>query len=341
MKTVGWGIIGCGDVTEFKSGPAFSAVEGSRLVAVMRRSADKAADYARRHGVGKWYADAQALIDDPEVDAVYIATPPGSHCDYALRVAAAGKPCYVEKPMARSADECRRMVDAFQARGLPLFVAYYRRALPAFVKAKALLRDGAIGRLSMIGYRFASPSHRQPPEKLGWRVDVAESGGGLFLDLGSHLLDALDWTVGPLEQVSGVARNIGGTYPAEDTVAMRFIAGGACGTASWNFASDIAEDVIELTGTDGRITWSCFGGGTVRLVRGESVQTFDLPAGRTVHQPLVEQIMAELRGGPPSPSTGLSALRTNEVMDTVLADYYQGREGAFWERPIGPSPQSD
>src|SRR5690606_12863738 len=156
-----------------------------------------------------------ALIDDPEVDAVYIATPPGSHCDYALRVAAAGKPCYVEKPMARSASECRRMVEAFEARGLPLFVAYYRRALPAFVKARALLAEGATGPVRSIGCRFASGARRQRGQDVGWRIDAVESGGGLFLDLASHLLDALDWVVGPLEQAAGVAANVGGTYQAE------------------------------------------------------------------------------------------------------------------------------
>lgn len=332
MKEIGWGIIGCGDVTEVKSGPAFSAVPGSRLVAVMRRNGEKAADYARRHGVPRWYDDAQALIDDPEVDAVYIATPPGSHCDYALRVAAAGKPCYVEKPMARNASECWRMVEAFESRGLLLFVAYYRRALPAFVKARSLLAEGAIGRLSGIGYRYASAAHRQPRERLGWRIDPAESGGGLFLDLGSHLLDVLDWIIGPLEDVTGVARNVSGTYAVEDSVSMTFTAGGACGSASWNFASDVAEDVIELTGTEGRITWSCFGRGEVRLTRGQETEVFDLPAPRTVHQPLVEQIVAQLRGGEVSPSTGRSAMRTSVIMDTVLAGYYQGRKDAFWER---------
>jgi hypothetical protein len=96
-----WGIIGCGDVTEVKSGPGFQKSTSSKLVAVMRRNAILAEDYARRHGVPKWYSDADALINDPEVDAVYIATPPGSHLEYALRVAAAGKPCHVETPIRK------------------------------------------------------------------------------------------------------------------------------------------------------------------------------------------------------------------------------------------------
>src|SRR3954470_22835271 len=96
---VRWGIVGCGDVTEVKSGPALQKADGSALMAVMRRDAGKAADYARRHGVAKSYGDGGALINDPDVDAVYIATPPSSHIDYVQRVAAAGKPVYVEKPM--------------------------------------------------------------------------------------------------------------------------------------------------------------------------------------------------------------------------------------------------
>lgn len=92
MKTVRWGIIGCGAVTEVKSGPAFAKVPGSALVAVMRRDAGKARDYAQRHNVPRWYDDAEKLIADPDVDAVYIATPPSSHREYALKAIAADKP---------------------------------------------------------------------------------------------------------------------------------------------------------------------------------------------------------------------------------------------------------
>src|SRR3954454_8380540 len=142
---IGWGIIGCGDVTEVKSGPAFNQIENSRLVAVMRRDGEKARDYAARHGVPFWSGDADEVIHHPEVNAVYVATPPGSHLEYALKVCAAGKPAYVEKPMARNASECAAMVEAFEHAGLPLFVAYYRRALPRFLKVKELIESGRIG----------------------------------------------------------------------------------------------------------------------------------------------------------------------------------------------------
>ena len=332
MDEVRWGIIGCGDVTEIKSGPALQNAAGSSLVAVMRRDAAKAADYAKRHHVGTWYDDAERLIHDPSVNTVYVATPPDTHCEYALRVAAAGKPCYVEKPMARSAAECRRMVDAFAAAGLPLFVAYYRRGLPVFRKAKELLEAGAIGTLTSIGYRLSGPRHRIED---GWRVDVKTAGAGLYLDLASHALDALDYITGPMTRVSGVAANLASPHNAEDNAAMTWqSAGGALGTASWNFAADSHADLIELFGTDGTLRWGCFGDGTLTMTRGnEAPQIFKCPNPPHIQQPLIQMIVDSLLGRGTSPSTGETALRTSAVMDTVLNAYYGGRADDFWNYP--------
>ncbi len=166
-----WGILGCGDVCEVKSGPAFQKLEGSALQAVMRRNGELARDFAKRHGVSSAYDDAQQLIDDPKVDAVYIATPPGSHEALARKVAAAGKPAYVEKPMARNHAECERMIEAFDKANVPLFVAYYRRALPRFLKVKELIDDGQLGRITGISARFASGASYWLEERaLPWRV---------------------------------------------------------------------------------------------------------------------------------------------------------------------------
>ena len=202
---VRWGIIGCGDVTEVKSGPGFRKAAGSQLVAVMRRDAAKAADYAKRHGVPRWYADADALIADAEVDAVYIATPPESHAEYALKVAAAGKPAYVEKPMARHAAECDRMVEAFTRAKLPLYVAYYRRRLPRFLKAEELIKSGALGRVTSVSYRLTQPQHLSSES---WRVEAKLAGAGHFLDVGSHALDLIDYLLGPLNEVTGTTANL-------------------------------------------------------------------------------------------------------------------------------------
>ena len=329
-----WGMIGCGDVTEVKSGPGFRKAEGSRLVAVMRRDAARAEDYARRHNVARWYADAEALIRDPEVDAVYVATPPDTHCEYALRICAAGKPAYIEKPMARNATECQRMVTAFANARLPLFVAYYRRGLPRFLKAKALVDDGALGTVTDVRYYYSEPRHRSASaDALPWRLSAEKAGGGLFLDLGSHTLDIFDFMFGPLAGVHGHAANLASLYEVEDVVSMSFrTPTGAAGAAVWNFAAAAGADLIQVTGTDGVLSLSTFGNDPVRIETGNGVQEFDLPNPPHVHQPLIQTIVDELRGRGNCPSTGESGWRTSAVMDRVLDSYYGGRADEFWLR---------
>lgn len=332
---VRWGIIGCGNVCEVKSGPGLYKAQGSELVAVMRRDAAKAADYAQRHNVPRWYDDADRLIRDPDVDAVYIATTVGTHCEYALRVCRAGKPAYVEKPMARNHTECRRMIEAFERAGLALFVAYYRRGLPRFLKARELIRTGRLGLVTGVNYRYSSPSHLKTDSlNLPWRLVAADSGGGLFMDLGSHTLDVLDFLVGPLTDVSGSAANLAGPYDVEDSVTMRFrTSSGGLGVAAWNFASAVKEDIIEIAGTLGRIVMTTFGNEPVRLETSSGAELFDLPNPPHIQQPLIQTIVDQLQGKGTCESTGVSAARTAKVMDTVLESYYGTRADGFWEDP--------
>lgn len=333
---INWGIIGCGDVTEVKSGPAFNLIENSRLLAVMRRDAAKAEDYAKRHNVPFWYTDADALIHNPEIDAVYIATPVGSHTDYALRVCAAGKPCYVEKPPARNQTECRRMLEAFSAAELPLFVAYYRRCLPRFIKVRELIAAGLAGRITSVNYVYTQPRHLEISQPdIPWRLNAQDSGGGIFMDMGCHTLDILDFMLGPLQKVAGIAENLATDCDVEDTVAMLFsTADGACGTALWNFAGAEREDMITVTGTKGQIQLSTFRNEPVRFKpHGQPAEEFELPNPAHIQQPLIQTIVDQLNGKGTCPSTGTSALRTAIVMDAVLNDYYGGRQDAFWARP--------
>jgi predicted dehydrogenase len=320
--TVRWGIIGVGDVTEVKSGPGFQQAEGSELVAVMRRDGARAADYARRHGVPRWYDDADALIADPEVDAVYVATPPDSHRDYALRVAAAGKPVYVEKPMARTAAECEEMVAACDRAGVPLFVAYYRRAMPRFTAVRDLLADGAIGTPRVVSVRLQQPAQRFDDGVLPWRVRPEVSGGGLFVDLGSHTLDLLDLLLGPVTDVSGFAANQGGHHGAEDAVAGAFrFASGVHGVGLWSFAAHDRRDEVEITGTGGTLRFSSFGTEPLRLTTPAGTRDIPAPYPQTVQLPLIQTVVDALTGRGACPSTGASALRTARVVDALLAGH--------------------
>lgn len=327
MTTIRWGIIGCGDVTEVKSGPAFANVEGSALVAVMRRTPQRAEDYARRHGVPRWYADADALVADPEVDAVYVATPPDAHRDYVLLSARHRKPVYVEKPMALNHRQCLDMIDACRTAGVPLFTAYYRRALPRFLRVKALVDEGAVGPVRAVSIMLVR-RHAFAAGALPWRVDPAVAGGGLFVDLASHTLDLLDYVLGPIATASGGAANQGGFYPAEDIVtASLAFESGVRGTGLWCFTADRDEDRVEIIGAGGRIVFSTFDDAPVVLVRGDGSETFAVPHPPHVQQPLIQAIVDQLHGRGVAPSTGDTAARTTRVMDGLLASYYAASDG--------------
>ncbi len=323
MQTVRWGIIGCGDVTEVKSGPAFAKAAGSSLVAVMRRDGARAADYARRHGVARWYDDADALVSDPEVDAVYVATPPAAHKEHVLRAARAGKPVYVEKPMAVDLGECEAMMAACRAAGVPLFTAYYRRALPRFLKVRALLDAGEIGDVRAVRVALERPA------ALGvdtWRVDPAIAGGGHFVDLASHTLDLLDYLLGPITRVRGEADNQAGRYVAEDIVCGEWsFASGARGVGQWCFSGGGALDRVEIIGTMGRLTFATFDDAPVVLERDETTTPFTIAHPPHVQQPLIQTIVDELRGEGHCPSTGESGARTTAVMDQLLQSYRLSR----------------
>lgn len=326
VKTIRWGIIGCGSVTEVKSGPAFQKVGHSALVAVMRRDAAKARDYAQRHGVPKWYNDAQALVDDAEVDAVYVATPPSTHKLHALMGIAAGKPVYVEKPFAMDAVECAAIIAAGRAASVPVFVAYYRRMLPRFHKVRELLFEArAVGAPRALHVVYARPHHPRYDDPRGshWHVRPEISGGGLFMDLGCHTLDILDWLFGPIVHVSGQASNERGAYPAEDTVAMSFaFDNGMLGTGLWNFDGHASEDCIEVIGDAGRLSFATFGDGPIRLENAAGAREFHAENPPHIQQPLIETVVAELTGQAGAcPSTAESATRTSRVMDSVLRDY--------------------
>lgn len=321
LSHVRWGIVGCGAVTEVKSGPAFRKVPNSSLVAVMRRDGAKARDYAERHGVPRWYDDAAALIADPGVDAVYVATPPSSHRELALMAIAAGKPVYVEKPMAIDHAECMALVEAGNAAGVPVFVAYYRRMLPRFQRIAALLAEGAIGTPRLVSVLLHHPfeARYQDPVNLPWTVRPDISGGGIFVDIGCHTLDILDFLLGPIVEARGMVSNQRQAYPAEDTVAMAFAFGsGVLGTGLWNFCADRREDRVEIVGDRGRLVFATFGDGPIRLEVGGHVEDIRIPNPEHIQQPLIASIVAELTGQGVCPSTAESGARTSWVMDQVL-----------------------
>lgn len=328
LRSIRWGIIGVGDVTEHKSGPAFYKLENSNLVAVMRRNAEKAKDYADRHKIAKWYTDGSALINDESVDAVYIATPPDSHALYAIEALKAGKPVYVEKPMARNYTECMEMLKVSRETNTPLWVAYYRRSLPAFLKVKELIEKGSIGRPLMINIKLFKQAveKNQRPEEMHWHVFPEIGGAGHFFDLASHQLDYLDFVFGKVTQVNGLAVNQAGLYPAEDTVCGSWKhESGVVGTGSWCFVVDekSEEDYIQIIGDRGEISLPCFTEGDVVVKNQEGTKKLSFQNPQHISQNLIEQIVNELIGNGKCVSSGESAARTSWVLDEMVKSFYK------------------
>jgi len=324
---INWGIIGCGNVTELKSGPAFNKVSGSRIAAVMRRNRELAEDYARRHNVPKFYTDADDLINDDEINAVYIATPPVNHAEYAIKVLRAGKPVYIEKPMALNHEECAAINETSEKFGVPVFVAYYRRTLPGFLKIKSLIESGEIGKPRFANFQIYNyPSEAEKAGRLPWRVIPEISGAGHFFDLGSHQLDYLDFLFGPVLKVSSLAVNQTRNYSAEDFVSAQFLfRDNIVGTGIWSFSAsqESNRDYFEVVGEKGIIKTSTFTWEPIVLVNGNGRREFAHERPENIQLHLIEQIVSALSGKGEVVSTGISAARTSWVMDEVVREYYK------------------
>lgn len=319
MNVVRWGMIGCGSVTERKSGPAFYKAPGSALVAVMGRRLEAVADYAARHGIARVYTDADALINDPEVDAVYIATPPDSHHAYSLQVAAAGKHCCVEKPMSLNAGQSREMQKAFAEAGLHLFVSYYRRSLPRFQQVRQWLGEGRIGDVRHLTWTLTkAPSSSDLGGTDNWRTDPAIAGGGYFADLASHGFDLFQYLLGDIVEVSGFTAHQAGLYAAEDAVSASWrFASGALGMGCWNFVADRREDRVEVIGSQGRISFSVFDEHPVQLEADEHL-SLHIEHHEHIQWHHVLGMNAHIRGEAQHPALAEQALKTDWVMDLIL-----------------------
>lgn len=321
---VRWGILGVGNVCEVKSAPAMNLIPNSTLVAVMRRDEAKVKDYAARHGVPRWYTSAEALVNDPEVNAIYIATPPHAHLDLTRLAAAAAKPVYVEKPMARTHAECLEMIDVCKNAGLPLFVAYYRRSLPHFVRIKELLDADAIGTIRTVHINLKQEVEADLITKLAdnWRIKPEIAGGGYFFDLASHQLDLLDFFFGKITHASGFSANQAKAYEAEDMVVASFaFENGVFGTGNWCFTSSHSarKDEIIIDGSKGQIRFPTFGKGDFKLIQdGQETQFFDFPLPKHIQQPLIQSIVNELLGKGKCPSNGISGARANWAMGEMV-----------------------
>ena len=315
-----WGIIGCGDVTEVKSGPALQKVPNSRLIAVMRRNAEKAKDYAARHGVKKWYSDASELIHDPEVNAIYVATPPVNHEDYTEQALRAGKPVYVEKPMALNAEAAKRMLTLAKQTGVKLSVAHYRREQPLFLKIKELLQQKVIGETRMVNLQFFRLHNSETIAKTedAWRLNPALSGGGLFHDLAPHQLDLMLYYFGIPSNISGLSFNAAGLYEAADMVSGQMLfEGPVLFNGVWSFTSSQNRDSVEIIGTTGSIRFSVFDHEPLLLIKDGKQTAVHFDRLQHVQEPMIKKVVEYFLDQSTNPCSAEEGFQLMKMMEEM------------------------
>jgi 1,5-anhydro-D-fructose reductase (1,5-anhydro-D-mannitol-forming) len=320
---INWGIIGCGDVCEVKSGPAFNKIAGSKLVAVMRRNAVKAEDFARRHAVPKFYTDAEQLINDTEVNAIYIATPPSTHEEYTEMALKEGKLVYVEKPISVSAASVERMIALEKQYNGKVAVAHYRRSLPLFSKVKQLIQENTIGKIKLVLLNTLQPVSSKIITKTedNWRLNSAISGGGLFYDLSPHQLDIMYWLFGEPLQATVFSANQGKYYDAPDiTMLQAQFTNDVYLNGSWNFnvAECAAEDSCTIIGDKGTICFSFFKAGTIEVMIPEGKIIFEESYPIHIQEPHIKNVINYFRGEAASPCSLQDALVTMKIIEKSM-----------------------
>lgn len=322
-KNIKWGFIGCGDVTEVKSGPAYQLVEGFSVEAVMRRNAEKLDDYAKRHQIKKTYLDAPLLINDPDIDAVYIATPPDSHLEYALKVAEAGKICCIEKPMAVNYKQSEAIFKAFEAKQLPLYVAYYRRNLDRFLKIQAYIQQGKLGKIHRLDWVYTRAASEQDLSRAyNWRTDKNVAPAGYFDDLACHGLDIFAFLFGAFGSVKGSCANKLGLYTSYDVISAKWThENGIEGSGVWDFGATNYKDEVNIYGDKGALRFSIFGDTPIRLTQLTGKEAFlQITNPKHIQLPFVTAMAQNLGGEQVHISTGKTALHTAWVMSAILGD---------------------
>lgn len=317
---INWGIIGCGDVTEVKSGPAFNRVPKSSLIAVMRRNAEKAEEYAKRHNIPKWYSNVDDLLANPDINAIYIATPPSSHEELALKALNAGKNVYVEKPMALSESACLNMQFIADKLGRKLSVAHYRRAMPYFQKVKQLIDEGAIGEVSSVNLRIMQGRGNNVIARTAenWRMNPSISGGGLFYDLAPHQIDLMIFFFGEVKAAKGLSVNRFGKDEVDDIVSGQILfQNNIVFNGFWSFNNAPADnaDLCEIFGTKGKLSFGFFGETKIELKTADRQGIIEVAHPKHVQEPIIEKVTAYFLGKEENPCSGQTGAEVLRIME--------------------------
>ena len=252
-----FGLIGAGMAAETHA-RELAAVEGAELRAIFARDAEKAKSFRSRWGVGKAYSDLAHFLSDPGLDAIIIATPNGLHRDFAIAVAKAGKHVVVEKPLEITSARARDIIEVCQASGVRLFVIYQMRFAKSVIKVKTDIDSGKLGRIILVN--VVDNEYRAPDyyARDAWRGTRQFEGGGCLITQTTHLLDLIQYLVGPVASVFAQTATAFHAIETEDVaVATLRFANGALGTVSSSTAAYPAHrHLVTIIGTNGSISFN-------------------------------------------------------------------------------------
>ncbi len=319
MEKICWGIIGCGNVTEVKSGPAFNKVEHSSLIAVSRRDPDKLADYVKRHHIPLSFTNALDLIQSEKINAIYIATPPDVREAYAIEAMQLGKPVYLEKPMALNLAACKRLKAASEKLGIKLSVAHYRRNLPLFMEVKNILEQGDIGVIKEVQITMLKKTDKAAKDPSNWRVDPSIAGGGYFYDLAPHQIDLVFYFFGKPKSFSGTSTNKAGLYKAEDFVQGTIeLENGIVCKGLWDFSINGEEkDEFLIIGEKGTIRFPVFGL-FIEVESNGQVKTIPFEAPKHNQQNHIQAVVNYFLDKGENPCSAEDAILSMEVMESFV-----------------------
>jgi len=321
MSLLRWGLIGAGDIVRKRVADALRTASGCELAAVTRARADLVERFAREVGAARWHASWRDLVSDPDVDAVYVATPVRLHAEQTIAAAESGKHVICEKPMAMNVAECDRMIAACRSSGVRLAVAYYRRFYPVVRRIDQILTSGEIGAPVWAQATAFEPFDPLPGAPRYWLVQRSESGGGPMADFGCHRVEVLLSLLGPVRQVKSLVASVVLRRDVEDTAAALLqFERGACAIVAVTHAAADRADALDLFGTLGSIRVASLNVGemVVHAAGGERRESHPPPAN--VHVPLVEDFVDAVRTGRDPTVDGYVGRAVAAVQDDIYAD---------------------
>ena len=322
-----WGIIGAGNVVEFKSGPSLQQAEDSQVIAMFSRTYSKAKNLAEKMNIPRVYNTKEEFFSDPEIEAVYISTPPDSHYNYAIEAIEAGKHVLVEKPMATSVTECEGMTIKAAEKNVVLMTAYYRRFWPSYCKIKSIIDSGEIGNIIYLSLNFFYNGYPGSGTPVPWRLEKEISGGGLFVDVGSHRLDMANFLVGNFKKVIAIATRYHSELKVEDTVGLLAeTETNAHVHGYFSFNLPVTYDSMQIVGTRGRIIMDVFDSNNIELQKDDKRIIYTIKRTGPTHLGLVNHFIKVVKKQQKPMIDGLTGTHINRIIEAS----YKSAETGNW-----------